>query len=180
MVDPGNPNTIADGVSADPQWLAELYANHRAGLRRFLIGVVRDANLADDLVQVTFAKASTAGDTVRPQAIKAWLYRVAFNEAMTWKRRERVDREAKRRQAEEPDRHAAAPDEALVRRELVEQVRQALGQLSEAQQLVLRLRIYEEMTFAEIAAQTGKPLGTVLTHMRRGLEKLRQKLKRQE
>jgi RNA polymerase sigma-70 factor (ECF subfamily) len=59
-------------------------------------------------------------------------------------------------------------------------VRQALGQLSEAQQLVLRLRIYEEMTFAEIAAQTGKPLGTVLTHMRRGLEKLRQKLKRQE
>ena len=60
MVDPGNPNTIADGVSADPQWLAELYANHRAGLRRFLIGVVRDANLADDLVQVTFAKAATA------------------------------------------------------------------------------------------------------------------------
>lgn len=177
MVDRGNFQTIAARVSADPQWLVELYANYRPGLRRFLIGVVRDRSIADDLVQATFAKAAQVGGEVRPEARKAWLYRVAFNEAMTWKRRTRVDRDAKRLRAAQGERRAETPDEQLAHREVVEQVREALGQLSEAQQLVLRMRIYEEMTSAEIAAATGKPLGTVLTHIRRGLERLRQKLR---
>lgn len=180
MGDPGTFKTIADGVSADSQWLEGLYANYRPGLRRFLVGVVRDGNIADDLVQATFAKAAETGEDVPPDAIKAWLYRVAFNEAMTWKRRLRVDREAKRKRAEETKPPGESPDEALARVELIQRVRQAINQLTEAQQLVLRLRIYEEMTFAEISAETGKPLGTVLTHMRRGLERLRQKLGRAE
>ena len=38
-------------------------------------------------------------------------------------------------------------------------------------------RVYEDKTFAEIAAEAGLPLGTVLTRMRRGLEKLRKTMR---
>ena len=38
-------------------------------------------------------------------------------------------------------------------------------------------RVYEEKTFAQIAGESGLPLGTVLTRMRRALEKLRRTMR---
>jgi DNA-directed RNA polymerase specialized sigma24 family protein len=52
--------------------------------------------------------------------------------------------------------------------------------LSLNQQKVLRARVYEEKKFVQIAAEMNAPLATVMTHMRRALEKLRQKLDRKE
>jgi RNA polymerase sigma-70 factor (ECF subfamily) len=49
----------------------------------------------------------------------------------------------------------------------------ALAQLGEAERQVLLMGIVDGMTHAEIATATGKPLGTVKTHMRRGLRKIR-------
>jgi RNA polymerase sigma-70 factor (ECF subfamily) len=65
----------------------------------------------------------------------------------------------------------------LVRRETVEQVREAVQSLPAQQRHVVQARMYEGKTFAQLAAEMGVPLGTVLTHMRRALGKLRQKLK---
>jgi RNA polymerase sigma-70 factor (ECF subfamily) len=50
----------------------------------------------------------------------------------------------------------------------------ALNSLSEAQQRVLRLSIYRGLSHEEIAQSTGLPLGTVKTHCRRGLIRIRQ------
>ncbi|MEX2027700.1 MAG: RNA polymerase sigma factor [Pirellulaceae bacterium] len=180
MADRATSNPIAGGVPADSQWLAELYLQHEAGLRRFLVGVLRDAHTAEDILQLTFAKAVQSADTVRPEAIKSWLYRVAFHEAISWKRRVRIDQAAKQVRAARSEQRSEAPDEPLLRRELLDAVRQAIEQLPAKQQQVVRMRIYEEKTFAQISAETGAPLGTVLTHMRRALEKMRQKLKRPE
>ena len=52
-------------------------------------------------------------------------------------------------------------------------VRKALGGLPEEQRRVVLARVYDDKTFAEIAGEFGLPLGTVLTRMRRALEKLR-------
>jgi len=51
---------------------------------------------------------------------------------------------------------------------------QALATLKEDQRQILLLGIVEGMTHSEIATETGKPLGTVKTQMRRGLIKLRE------
>jgi RNA polymerase sigma-70 factor (ECF subfamily) len=51
-------------------------------------------------------------------------------------------------------------------------VRKAVEALPAEQREVVRLRIDEEKTFAEIAALTGKPLGTILTRMRLATKKL--------
>ena len=72
------------------------------------------------------------------------------------------------------------PEQPLVRREIVDQVREAMESLPASQRQVLQARVYEDKTFAQIAAEMRLPLGTVLTHMRRALEKLRLKLKRND
>jgi RNA polymerase sigma-70 factor (ECF subfamily) len=167
--------------SADPDWPAMLYRDHAAGLRRFVVGVVRDQHAADDVVQATFTKAIQAAGSVDPEAIKTWLYRVAFHEAITWKRRGGVDERAARRLVDQHlGRGMTLPEDPLVRQETIEQVSLAMQVLPPSQLEVLRARVYQEKTFAEIAADTGMPLGTVLTQMRRALDKLRQKLKRHD
>jgi RNA polymerase sigma-70 factor (ECF subfamily) len=67
-------------------------------------------------------------------------------------------------------------DEPLVRLEAVESVRQALDELPPEQRQVVRMRIYEEKTFAVIAEELKIPLGTALGRMRAALIKLRSRL----
>jgi RNA polymerase sigma-70 factor (ECF subfamily) len=58
----------------------------------------------------------------------------------------------------------------------VDAARAALGTLPDEQRQVLLLGIVEGMTHSEIATHTGRPLGTVKTQMRRGLQKVRRLL----
>jgi RNA polymerase sigma-70 factor (ECF subfamily) len=154
----------------------ELFVIHRAGLLRFVAGVVHNHQAAEDVVQSTFAKALRAGPEVPPEAMKSWLYRVAFNEAVTWKRKHGVDRRATQELWEQGNAASEGPEEPLVRRETIRRVRMALQELPQPQRQVVLARMERELTFAQIAAEMGLPLGTVLTHMRRALEKLRKKL----
>ncbi|MET8815038.1 sigma-70 family RNA polymerase sigma factor [Streptomyces sp. NPDC004549] len=71
--------------------------------------------------------------------------------------------------APEPE---SALDRVLVRREL--------GRLPAAQRRVLYLAFYEDLTQPQIAARTGWPLGTVKSHARRGLHRLRCGIERPE
>lgn len=157
--------------------LAELFAEHALRLRRLAFGVLRDLQASEDVVQATFAKAAQEAEGIHPEALKSWLYRVAFHEAITLKRRSSVHEKAltelRRREAE---RDVAGPERPLLEREVVAQVREAMRGLSERQQHVVRERIYAGKTFARIAAEMNAPLGTVLTHMRRALERLRRAL----
>ena len=75
-----------------------------------------------------------------------------------------------------------AGDASVGRRlELGEEARLAdehLDQLKPEEQRVLRLSIYDDLSHGAIAEQTGLPLGTVKSHIRRGLDSLRLKLSR--
>lgn len=165
----------------DAAGLTALFTEHEHRLRRFVVGVLRDRAAADDVVQSAFAKAAQAAENVEPGAMKSWLYRTAFNEAMDWKRREGVDRRATLKLGRTVDRRSVAPPDArLVRDEIVEQVRLAMQSLSPLQRRVVRQRIYDEKKFSEIAAAMNAPPATVATHMRRALETLRRKLLRKD
>lgn len=63
--------------------------------------------------------------------------------------------------------------------ELGEQARMAaevMGELTEAQQLAIRMAVLHGLTHEQVAEATGMPLGTVKTHIRRGLIRMREKL----
>ncbi len=169
----------ADDVSKiDPAVVAALFLDHEEELRRFLVGVLRDRQLANDALQCTFAKMIEHGHEVREASRKAWLFRVAFNEAMLLRRREATGDRVIRRAAWSRRHEEAGSDEPLIRFEEVERVRAALTELPVDQQRIVRMRIYEEKTFAVIADELAIPLGTALARMRAALEKLRMRLGR--
>ncbi|MFO0960073.1 MAG: RNA polymerase sigma factor [Isosphaeraceae bacterium] len=154
--------------------VASLFARHGDELRRFVLGMVGDGELAADVVQSTFLKAVEDGGASRADSPKAWLFRVAYNEAITARRRKAARDGALRRLADQiPLPPSTRPDEALIRAEQVEAVRRALDRLPPEQARVVRARIHDDRTFAEIARDLGLPIGTVLTRMRRALARLR-------
>lgn len=161
----------------DPALADRLFREHGPQLRRFLLGIVRDPELAEDVMQATFAKTIESAQGVPDPALKSWLFRVGYHEAITARRRRQSRDAGHRRLAERLGSPATVtPGDELVRGETVEAVRELLSGLPDEQRRVVRERIYEGKTFAEIAAEQGLPLGTVLTRMRRALEKLRRAL----
>ncbi len=80
-----------------------------------------------------------------------------------------------------PAEEATGGEEGRERVELSDEARQAeaeLAQLPRTQRDVLRLAIVDGLTHVEIAARTALPLGTVKSHVRRGLERVRARLAR--
>ena len=172
--------SAADEGKIDPAIVAALYVEHADELRRFLRGVLGDDQLAGDVLQATFAKLVQHGHETRQESRKAWLFRVAYREAMAIRRRQNVGQKVVRKLAWTTETAADPADEPLIRLESVESVRAALEKLPADHRQVVHMRIYEQKTFAVIAAELDIPLGTALGRMRTALEKLRKTLKGHE
>ena len=164
--------TPPDESRIDPAVVATLYLDHADGLRAFLIGLLRDRDAAAEALQSTFTKAMESGHTARKETLKGWLFKVAYNEAMAIRRRQKIHSKSMQKLAWHRTGEQEQPDDNVSRGETIHRIRTALGVLSVEQQQVVRMRIYEEMTFAAIADSLGLPLGTVLTRMRLALRKL--------
>ena len=170
---PMEGSTAAEG----PGPIEVIYADLSIELRRFVLGVVRDPEVADDVMQATFVKALERGHEARSETIRGWLFRVAFHEALATRRRSITHEKGLRRLASFGRKDRPGPDDPMIRNETVEAVRKALGELPEEQKRVVLARVYEEKTFAQIAGEFGLPLGTVLTRMRRALERMRRTMR---
>jgi RNA polymerase sigma-70 factor (ECF subfamily) len=132
---------------------------------------------AEDVTQQVFVSAWQSRGTLRPSesALPAWLIGIA--------RRRVADEYARRARATRNTQAVAAQtvsgsdiDESADR--LVDRVllREAVDQMSEPRRSVLRLAYVEDRTQEDIAARLDLPLGTVKSHMRRGLLQLRRDL----
>jgi len=166
----------AEQSQLDSSVVAALYVAHGEELRRFLLGILRDAQLTADVLQATFVKMVERGHETKEGSRKAWLFRVAYHEAMAYRRREGVGGKVLRRVAWNTSDAAGGADEPLLRLESVQSVREAMQELPPEQRQVVRMRIYEEKTFATIAKELKIPLGTALGRMRAALIKLRAQL----
>lgn len=170
----------ADEGKIDPAVVAALYVEHAEPLRRFLLGLLGDSQLAGDVLQAAFTKMVERGHETRAESRKSWLFRVAYHEAMAVRRRQNVGDKVVKRLAWSKDTTFHPADEPLLRLESVEAVRAALDELPAEQRDVVRMRIYEEKTFAAIAEELDIPLGTALGRMRTALGKLKRILDAQQ
>ena len=170
--DPAEPTPVSRSV------VESLYVRHAEELRRFLWGVLRDADAVQDVFQSSLLIALKEGAAAREETMKGWLFRVAYHEALQYRRRVGTTRKVLSRAAWITKTAVAGPDDELQRKETQQEVREALSRLPETEQDVVRLRIHANLTFAEVAQELGIPLGTVLTRMRSALQRLRQKLQR--
>jgi RNA polymerase sigma-70 factor (ECF subfamily) len=134
---------------------------------------------AEDVTQQTFISAWTGRAGYRPDQgpLPAWLVGVCRHKiADAWARRDRQRREAEAAMSElqsGPVAVTAGVDTAVADRMLV---LDELDLLDQPQRGIIELAFFEDLTHAQIAARTGIPLGTVKSHIRRTLERLRTRL----
>ena len=177
------PGMAAEGPSSGlDERLAQLVREHAVAVRGYLMGMVRRADLADELLLEVFERAWQSRDRYVEQGqLRAWLLRIADRLAIS--RLRRLKRESTVDEATwaslEPIDDGSDPATWLAQLETEQELAHALDSLPASQRRVLLLRYFGEMTFSQIAAQTGWPLGTVLSHCHRGLATLRRRLANQ-
>lgn len=172
--------------SGDRIAFEELFHLYRDDVFRFAYLVVRDSNLAQDVVQEAFLKVFRS--IVKFQfrsSFKSWLYRVAVNEAITLLRRRKVKEEldpapdATRLNTAAQNAREWQPEEAVLESEERRLLRWAIGQLDPVHRSVVVLKYFHEFSDTEIAAVIGCPPGTVKSRLHRARELLRNAMARQ-
>ncbi len=157
--------------------LERLYDEHATALFAFLLNFLRDHDNTREVLQEVFVKIARQPELIRAAwDERSFLIRLAHNAAIDFMRR-RGTRSQYHEQfgREETSVFALAsdPDEAAFRAALS----QALGELPPEQRAVVHLKLWEGLTFAQIAETLNIPPNTAASRYRYGLDKLRELLR---
>ncbi|MCS7167497.1 MAG: sigma-70 family RNA polymerase sigma factor [Gemmatales bacterium] len=165
----------------------ELVRRYQDRLYNAVYRFLGNAEDARDVVQEAFLSAFRSLRYFRGGAqFFTWLYRIAINHAVDWKRRCKPMRtlsevNEERNSVEPADPSLLAhPDWQLQRLEEDERLQQALSQLSDEYRMVLILRDMDELSYEEIADVLNIPLGTVRSRLHRARLELRRLLEQME
>lgn len=164
------------GASDSARAAEVAFKDHNRDLRLFLLGLLRDSAAVDDALQSTFAKLLEQESPIASERIRAWLFRVARNEAMLMRRRASTGTRHAGEVWRVKRRESLDVPTELIRKESVDVVRRSMNELSDEHRMLITARIYEGMKFREIAETLNVPLGTVLSRMQSALKKLSEKL----
>ncbi|MDD5705412.1 MAG: sigma-70 family RNA polymerase sigma factor [Kiritimatiellae bacterium] len=163
---------------------AEAFAQSFEALRPLVYAVAARLAGPDDAEDVTMETFLRAWQGVRHfdgrASLKSWLYRIAHNCAIDFIRRRQRRREvppetdAEGRELIEamPDKCAAHPASRMEGAETRNLVERALRQLPDEHRVTLMLRYSDGLSYGEIAAATGVPIGTVMSRLFNGKRKM--------
>lgn len=170
------PALIGKARQGDPQAFEALVLRYQRYVYNLALRVVGNPLDAEDIAQQAFVKAWRGLPQFKGESrFSTWLYRIVTN--VCYDHLPRIKRDLS--SLEPDDTMDEMPDEeqgvenAVLTEEECRQLRQALAALPESARLLLTLRHLQELSYEEIAAVTGMPLGTVKT----GIFRARQKLK---
>lgn len=151
----------------------ELVRRHGSSVRSLLRRMGADAATADDVAQDAFLSAFEQIAEFRGEgAFQSWVKRIAARlYVRRWRRAAKADALAEADADPDPPAHAAE-GEATARIDLDE----ALKTLPQAERLCVSLCYGAGLSHAEAAAALNAPLGTVKSHVKRGLDRLRARL----
>lgn len=157
--------------------LGRLYDGHAQSLYAFLLNFTRDESDTRDLLQEIFVKLARHPELLDGvQDKRAFLIRLARNAAIDLIRRRGTRERTRENFAAEtmaPFMQASNPDEQAFRTGLAE----ALAELPPDQRAVVHLKLWEGLTFEQIAVALNIPPNTAASRYRYGLDKLRDRLR---
>lgn len=142
-------------------------AVHRAELLVYAYRLAGDRDEAEDVVHTALVKAlQSARSGVEARNLRAWLYRIVHNEALTlrWRARRECAALVGLPQA------AAAPDHDRAR--LLGKVEREIGLLAEPYRAALQLRYLQHLKVEDVADVLQLSVGTVKSQLARGLRLL--------
>lgn len=172
---------IDEALAGNPDAFGELVCKYQDRLFNAVFYVVRCREEAEDVVQDAFVRAFLKLATFqRTSAFYTWLYRIAFNTAISRRRRRKpqISIEQQRETAGlEPIDRGDGPEQQLDREERVERVHEALETLGEQHRAILVLRELEGLSYEAIGEVLDLAPGTVRSRLHRARLQLRDQLK---
>lgn len=158
-----------------------LLARHQQNLFSYILQMVRDRDLADDIFQETFIKAIT---TIRQNRYNElgkfapWIFRIARNLVVDSFRADRTDMTMSADAAgydilNRRDLADLTAEDMMIDLQIEEDIRSLIQALPDSQREVLQMRYYQDMSFKEIAAAKGVSINTALGRMHYAVLNLR-------
>ncbi len=169
--------TMARVAAGRSDLLERLVRRHAVRLLTFICRFVGDRHRGEELFQDVFLTVWTKRRQYQyPRPFRPWLYAIAVNKC-----RERLRRQEAHlvslteMQLPSPD---ASPVEEMLADEQAALVLRAINRLSPQQRAVVMLRVWDELSYAEIAEAVECPESTARSHMHLALAALRKELER--
>ncbi|MAR25903.1 MAG: RNA polymerase subunit sigma-24 [Flavobacteriaceae bacterium] len=160
--------------------LSVLINRHQARLYGFIFSKIQDRDATEDVFQDTFIKVIRTlkrGNYNEQGKFLPWVMRIAHNLVIDYFRKN--NRMPKFKNKGDFDIFSVLSDESpnaenkIVENQIADHVRILLEELPEDQKTVIKMRIYQDMSFKEISENTGVSINTALGRMRYGLINLR-------
>ena len=152
----------------------------------YILFVVRDQDVANDIFQETFVKVITKlheGKYRDTGKFSAWIMRIAHNVIMDWYRDQKAERIVEPTEGNDLSNLSSKDiidsniENLFVNDQILRDVRKMMEQLPASQREVVFMRFYQEMSFKEIAETTGVSINTSLGRMRYAILNLRRMAK---
>lgn len=171
---------VNDYIAGNEAALATLIKKHQSKILGFIYSKVGDKELSNDIFQDTFVKVIR---TLKSNAYNEegkflpWVMRIAHNLIVDYFRKNK--KMPLYRETEEFSIFSFMTDNSLtienkmISDQVAKDLRQLVNELPEDQKEVLRMRLYQDMSFKEISEATGVSINTALGRMRYALLNLR-------
>ncbi len=165
----------------------EIVARYKGRLYSFILRMVKDGNLAEELTQETLIRVYLHADKYREIAkFSTWVFTIATNLVRNkMRQRSRMPRFLSLDPAPEndddmpldPPDHTADPSRAVEGEELGKLIAEATARIPEKYRIPFLLREVDQLSYEEIQQVTGLKLGTVRSRINRARNRFRQNIK---
>lgn len=171
---------VQAAIDGNTAAFGQLVRKYQDRLFTALVSVSGCRNDAEDSVQEALVQAYVKlGSFTHGSSFYTWLYRIAFNAAISRRRRRRANAsldQTRRNTGAEPEDGAERPEDEVLREERAGLVQQALLQVKEEYRVILVLREMEGCDYDTIAQVLDLPVGTVRSRLHRARLQLREQL----
>ena len=168
-------------LAGDSSAISQLIERHSRRVRDYIRMMVKDRDLAEDLFQETFVKVVRVideGRYVDSGKFLSWVLRIAHNQVIDHFRAQKQDKSISESDAGYDvlgslrfAEHTV--EDQLIAEQIAADVRNLIELLPDEQREVVKMRYYANLSFKEIAEQTGVSINTALGRMRYALINLR-------
>lgn len=169
-------------VHGDNKAFDLLLTRTQSKLFSYILFVVHDRDLADDLFQETFVKVITKlqqGKYSTTGKFSAWMMRIAHNVMMDWYREQKADKVVETNRDNDLSlisNHYVQDinvESKCVNEQILKDVHKMMNLLPPTQREVVFMRFYQDLSFKEIAEATNVSINTALGRMRYAVLNLR-------
>jgi len=178
---------IAGYIKGKESNLNKLITRHESRIYTYIISKVRDADLANDIFQDTFFKVITTLKTKRYNEegkFLPWAMRIAHNLCIDhFRRLKRIPTISPRDDFDVFDIISDGSlnvEKTMIKGQIEFDLRKLIEELPEDQKEVLKMRHYADMSFKEIAENTGVSINTALGRMRYALINIRKLIEKHD